>query len=71
MHERAAAYYEYEIRNNRGDQWNWLVAREHYLACGELEKAAAIAFGLTEILSTWGNYELAMRLNQETLARAG
>jgi len=63
----SAEYYDYEIKNNHRDAWDYLTAREHYLICGDLKSAADIATGFTEILCRWGNYGLAMQLNQETL----
>ena len=69
-HQRAAEYYEYEIRNNHGNSWGFLIARQHYLACGDLEQAAKIAFAFETVLRTRGNYELATQLSQATLKHA-
>ncbi|MFC1716342.1 tetratricopeptide repeat protein [Candidatus Poribacteria bacterium] len=69
-HQRATEHYDYEIENNHMNSWNFLTARQHYLACGDLERAVEIVALFVDDLRIRGNYELAMKLHQETLGNA-
>ncbi len=68
LHQRAADYWQWRVKNQSGDMQEAISGVRHLLLAGNFDAADDLGWEILKQLMSWGHYSQAASLNREMLA---